>query len=141
MMNVQNEKCVMIIDENQPIGIIANTTAILGITMGMKNNDVVGDDVADKDSNMHMGIIKFPVPILKGSKELIKELRTELFSEKYSDLMVADFSELAQGCKTYDEYIDKMADCSETDLSYIGIAICGNKKKINKLTGNLPLLR
>ena len=140
-MNVQNEKCVMIIDENLPIGIIANTAAILGITLGMKMPDVVGEDVSDLNGNMHMGIIKFPVPILKGNNELIKELRSKLFSAEYDDLTVVDFSDLAQSCKTYDEFMDKMADCSETTLSYIGIAICGNKKKINRLTGNLPLLR
>ena len=140
-MNVQNEKCVLIIDENLPVGIMANTAAILGITLGMKMPGVVGDDVADKDGNVHIGIIKFPVPILKGNKELIKELRSKLFSAEYNDVMVADFSDLAQSCKTYNEFMDKMADCPEKDLSYIGIALCGNKKKINKLTGNLPLLR
>jgi len=34
-----------------------------------------------------------------------------------------------------------MANTSEAKLNYIGIAICGNKKQINKLTGNMPLLR
>jgi len=34
-MNVENEKCVIVVDENLPLGIIANTAAILGITMGM----------------------------------------------------------------------------------------------------------
>ena len=33
-MNLQNEKCVMVIDENLPLGIIANTAAIMGITLG-----------------------------------------------------------------------------------------------------------
>lgn len=33
-MNVENEKCVIVVDENLPLGIIANTAAILGITMG-----------------------------------------------------------------------------------------------------------
>ncbi len=33
-MELQNEKCVMIIDENMPLGIIANTAAIMGITLG-----------------------------------------------------------------------------------------------------------
>ena len=33
-MDLQNEKCVMIIDETLPLGIIANTAAILGITLG-----------------------------------------------------------------------------------------------------------
>ena len=33
-MNLQNEKCVMVIDENLPLGLIANTAAIMGITLG-----------------------------------------------------------------------------------------------------------
>lgn len=140
-MNVQNEKCVMIIDENLPVGIIANTSAILGITLGMKMPDVVGNDVIDRDGNVHMGIIKLPVPVLKGNNEQIKELRSKLFSDEYNDLTVVDFSDLAQNCKFYEEFVDKMSDCPESALTYIGIAICGNKKKINKLTGNLPLLR
>lgn len=140
-MNNRAEKCVMIIDESLPVGIIANTAAILGITLGMKNPDAVGADVTDLNGNSHMGIIQFPVPILKGSKEIIRNIRSRLFFDEYDDLTAVDFSELAQGCKTYDEFIDKMADCAEKDLSYIGIALCGNKKKINRLTGNLPLLR
>ncbi len=35
-MNVENEKCVIIVDENLPLGIIANTAAILGIIMKAK---------------------------------------------------------------------------------------------------------
>lgn len=140
-MNVENEKCVIVVDENLPLGIIANTAAILGITMGMKMPDVVGNDVLDLEGNPHMGIIQFPVPILKGNTEILKSIRTKLFDPQFSELTVADFSDLAQGCKTYDEFTHKMASTSESELNYIGIAICGNKKQINKLTGNLPLLR
>ena len=35
-MDLQNEKCVMVIDEHLPLGIIANTAAIMGITLGKK---------------------------------------------------------------------------------------------------------
>lgn len=139
-MNIENEKCVMIIDENLPRGMIANTAAILGITMGMKKPDVVGLDAADKEGNQHMGIIQFPVPILKGNEKILRQLRVKLFSEEYADLTVVDFTKLAQGCKTYDEFLLKMVECSEEDLSYIGVAICGNKKKVHKLTGSMPLL-
>ena len=69
-MDLQNEKCIMVIDEHLPLGIIANTAAIMGITLGKK-----------------------------------------------------------------------MKEVSEIDLNYFGIAICGSKKKINKLTGSVPLLR
>ena len=33
-------------------------------------------------------------------------------------LTVVDFSDLAQGCRTYDEFIEKMKDVSETELNY-----------------------
>ena len=140
-MNVENEKCVIVVDENLPLGIIANTAAILGITMGMKMPDVVGNDVLDLEGNAHIGIIQFPVPILKGNTEILKKLRTRLFEPQFSELTVVDLSDLAQGCKTYNEFIGKMANTSESKLNYIGIAVCGNKKQINKLTGSMPLLR
>ena len=140
-MNVENEKCVIVVDENLPLGIIANTAAILGITMGMKMPDVVGNDVLDLEGNAHMGIIQFPVPILKGNTKILKKLRTRLFEPQFSELTVVDFSDLAQRCKTYNEFIGKMANTSESRLNYIGIAVCGNKKQINKLTGSMPLLR
>ena len=140
-MNVENEKCVIVVDENLPLGIIANTAAILGITMGMKMPDVVGNDVLDLEGNAHIGIIQFPVPILKGNTEILKKLRTRLFEPQFSELTVVDFSDLAQGCKTYNEFTHKMANTSESKLNYIGIAVCGNKKQINKLTGSMPLLR
>lgn len=140
-MNAENEKCVMIVDEKLPIGLISNTAAILGITIGMKMPYVVGNDVLDSDGHLHMGIIRFPVPILKGNPQTLKALRTKLSEPQFSELTVVDFSDLAQRCKTYDEYTHKMANTSETELNYIGIAICGNKKQIGKLTGNLSLLR
>lgn len=140
-MDLQNEKCVMIIDENLPLGIIANTAAIMGITIGKRMPDVVGTDVVDKTGNEHLGIIAFPVPILKGNPVLIKEIREKLYEPDYSDLMVVDFSELAQGCKTYEEFIGKMHLVEEKELEYLGIAICGSRKKVNKLTGSMPLLR
>ena len=140
-MDLQNEKCVMVIDEHLPLGIIANTAAIMGITLGKEMPEVVGSDVTDKTGNEHLGIIEFPVPILKGNAESIKEIRQKLYEPDFSDLTVVDFSDLAQSCKTYDEFIEKMKKVAEIDLNYFGIAICGAKKKINKLTGSIALLR
>lgn len=140
-MDLRNEKCVMIIDENLPLGIIANTAAILGITLGKEMPEVVGANVADQSGNEHLGIIEFPVPILKGSPEIIKAIREKLYQPDFRDLTVVDFSDLAQGCKTYDEFISKMGNVSESALQYLGLAICGAKKRINKLTGSMPLLR
>lgn len=140
-MDLANEKCVMIIDENLPLGIIANTAAIMGITLGKAMPEVVGADVMDQSGNKHLGIIEFPVPILKGNAEIMKEIREKLYQPGFEDVTVVDFSDLAQGCKTYDEFIEKMKQVQEETLSYMGIAICGPKKKVNKLTGSMGLLR
>lgn len=140
-MEKQNTKCVMVIDEALPTGLIANTAAILGITLGSKMPEVVGTDVADQSGGLHLGIIEFPVPVLRGSPETIRQLRETLFQPEYSSLTVVDFSELAQGCKTYSEFIEKMSQTPENALRYFGIALCGPRKKVDHLTGSLPLLR
>ncbi len=140
-MDRQNEKCIMIIDESLPRGFIANAAAIMGITLGKKMPEVVGADVTDQDGFEHLGIIEFPVPILRGTRSDIRQIREKLYQPDFQDLTVVDFSDLAQGCKTYDEFIEKMGRVSESTLQYFGIAICGPRKKVNQLTGSMPLLR
>nr|WP_300869354.1 DUF2000 domain-containing protein [uncultured Acetatifactor sp.] len=113
----------------------------MGITLGKQMPGVVGADVYDRTGNGHLGIIEFPVPILKGNVEVIKSIREKLYEPEFSDLTVVDFSDLAQGCKTYDEFTTKMKDVPERSLNYYGVVICGAKKKVNKLTGSMALLR
>ena len=43
-MNLQNEKCVIVVDEELPLGIIANTAVILGITLGKTMPEAVGPE-------------------------------------------------------------------------------------------------
>lgn len=140
-MDWRNETCVMVLDESLPLGIIANTAAILGITLGKKLPEAVGADVADQSGREHLGIIGFPVPILRGSRPVIKQIREKLYQPDFQELTVVDFSDLAQGCKTYDEFLEKMSRTPESTLQYLGIAICGARKKVHKLTGSMPLLR
>ena len=140
-MSNKAEKCVMVIDSELPTGVIANTSAILGMTLGKRFPEQVGNDVTDASEKTHLGIITVPVPILKGSREMLKELRENLYKTEFNDLTVVDFSDVAQGCITYDEYISKAAEIPEKDHVYLGLAICGDRKKVNKLTGSMPLLR
>lgn len=140
-MDWKEEKCVMILDESLPLGLIANTAAIMGITLGKRLPEVVGADVADRSGNVHLGIIEFAIPVLKASCDTIKAVREQLYRPEYQELTVVDFSDLAQRCKTYDEFIGKMEQVSEDALRYFGVAICGPKKKVNQLTGSMPLLR
>ena len=140
-MDVKNEKCVLVLDETMPAGILANTAVILGITLGKKRGDMAGQDVTDQNGNVHPGIVECPVPVLRSTPEALHELRKKLYEPMYQELTVVDFSDLAQSCLNYEDYTEKMAREPEDSLGYFGIGLCGSKKLVNKLTGSLPLLR
>lgn len=135
------EKCVMILDETLPLGLLCNTAAILGVTLGRQIPGLVGCDVADGDGEIHLGITELPIPILKAPPEGLRALRTRLRQPEFRDLTVADFSGLAQSCRTYDEFRRRMAQTPEGALRYIGLVLSGGRKQVNQLTGSLPLLR
>lgn len=140
-MEQQHEKCVVVLDETLPAGLAANAAAIMGITLGRQMPEVVGADVTDQSGRLHRGIIMFPVPVLKSSPEELRAIREKLYQPEFQELSAVDFSDLAQGCKTYEEFTGKMAQTPEADLRYLGVALCGPQKKVNKLTGHMPLLR
>ncbi|MFB6468441.1 DUF2000 domain-containing protein [Cytobacillus sp. Hz8] len=134
-------KCVMVIDSELPTGLIANTAAVLALTLGKKMEETIGPTVIDGSGNSHEGITTIPIPILKGDSLKIKELRDKGFNEEFSDLLVVDFSHIAQTTNHYEEYTQKIAAFTADDLDYLGLALYGDKKKVNKLTGSLGLLR
>lgn len=135
-LSTKTEKCVVVIDEDLPVGLAANTAAILGISLGKRCPALVGSDVRDKDGRLHTGVIETPVPILKASSDAL----AALYAAACGTLTVLDFSALAQSCRTYDEFIQRMAATHTDGLHTIGLALLGPKKQINALTGHLPLL-
>jgi len=137
-MSNQSKKVVIVIDADLPLGLIANTAAVLALTIGRQVEDIHGPDVYDGSGELHVGITMVPIPILKGTAEKIKPLRESAINE---GLFVVDFSDAAQTTTTYDDYTQKIATATACDLQYLGIAMYGNAKPINKLTGSMPLLR
>lgn len=138
---MNEEKCVLVLDENLSLGVAANTAAILGVTLGRNLPELVGRDVTDGSGAKHLGIVEHPVPVLRGSPEAIKTLRQRLYQPEFREVTAVDFSELARRCLTYDEFTRRMTDTPEGALEYLGVAVCGPKKQVNRLTGSLPLLR
>ena len=137
-MNVQNKKVVIVIDANLPLGLIANTAAVLALTLGKRVEHILGPDVYDASGLLHVGITTVPIPILKGTAEKLRSLRESAIDER---LLVVDFSDAAQTTTTYEAYTEKISTAITNDLLYLGIAIYGDSKLVNKLTGSMPLLR
>ncbi len=138
---IEETKCALIIDESLPLGLIANTAAILGAALGKNNPGLLGEHVTDGSGIDHLGIVKLPIPILKGNAELLHQLRQKLLTDEFNDILTVDFTDVAQGIHTYEEFIETFQSTAAFDYRYFGIGVCGDKKKVARLTGSLGLLR
>ncbi|EOH8749951.1 DUF2000 domain-containing protein [Enterococcus faecalis] len=136
---MQKKKLVIIVDNSFPLGIIANTTAVIGMSLGAKYPNLIGESVMDASGFSHEGVVEIPIPILQGDKNKIFKIFNKAIHTE--ELSVIGFTTLGQKCKNYSEYVEKLSFEESEVLEYIGIGIAGDAKSINKLTGSLPLYR
>ena len=80
-----------------------------------------------------------PVPVLRSNAQELRALRARAAADEA--LFVVDFTDVAQKCRDYGEYVRRLGDASQAELDYLGIALVGEAKRVNRLTGSLPLLR
>ena len=134
-------KCVIVVDQTLPVGLIANASAVLAMSIGSHIEGIIGDNVLDRDGTLHRGITRVGIPVLKGDEELIRSLRHRLLKLDAENIFFVDFCDVAQKSRDYGHYTDRMQKTPAERLNYVGIAICGPDKKIRSLTGNIGLLR
>ncbi|MFI5610527.1 DUF2000 domain-containing protein [Amycolatopsis sp. NPDC051903] len=132
-------KCAIVVSEELPAGLAANAAAVLSITLGHRVDGLVGADVKDADGVAHPGIVGLPIPILNAAREKIATIVQAAVEE--GELFFVSFTSLAQSCRTYDEYTEKMSVTSTAGLDTIGVGLHGPPKRVNRLVGALPLLR
>lgn len=134
-------KVVMIIDKELPVGLIANTAAVLGASLGRMVADLVGGDLTDADGNLHLGITTRNIPILGATGEQIRAIRARLYEGGFAAVATVDFNNIAQRSLDYGDYGRLLAVAGGDTLAYLGICLYGPLKKVNSLTGSIGLLR
>ncbi|MEK7571406.1 MAG: DUF2000 domain-containing protein [Patescibacteria group bacterium] len=140
MQTTKDFKIVMVIDEALPLGLIANTAAVLALSLGKEVKDFIGEDLTDKEGIVHAGLTGQPVPILKKNTDGLRELKKKSLQYK-DDLFTVDVTDVAQKSKEYADYKEKLKDKTLDELTFLGIAFAGPTKLVTSLTGNLRLLR
>jgi len=135
----ESTKCIMVIDLGLPVGLRVNTAGLLGATLGRRLERIIGQDVVDASGENHVGILNVPLHILSADAETIKAIREKAM--KTEGLLIVDFTETAQREVRYEDYAGKLTATPAGELRYLGVALYGPKKAVNKLVGNLPLLR
>lgn len=133
-------KSAILVADHLPTGLAVNAASVLSVTLGAKVDNLVGKDVKDSNGILHPGVIYTPLPILRHSAAGISEVLSSVTDDE-DDMFFATFSSLAQSCKTYDEYIDRMGQVGTAEIDLVGIALYGPKKRVNKLVGSLALFK
>lgn len=110
-----------------------------GISFGRTTESLVGPDRQSFDSVNYPGVIYSPLPILLAPGETLQTLQH--LAEKDAEIYAMPFSALAQSCKTYHEYGERISSVSSDNIELVAIGLIGPKKNIAKLTGNLPLYK
>ncbi|WP_257229710.1 DUF2000 domain-containing protein [Leuconostoc sp. DB-1] len=132
-------KCVVIVDPELPIGLVANTASILGCSLGKAHPEINGEDTYDKNDQLYPGIVNIPIPILKADSNKINEIHRQ--ANQYEEIEVISFVDVAQQVNNYEEYKAKLKQSTDEDLNFLGICLYGSEKKVNHFSGSLPMLR
>lgn len=132
-------KCVIVLDQDLPVGLLANSSAVLALTLGKMVEGILGPDIQDGSGTIHKGITNTVLPILKTEKANLTTIREK--ANEFPDVIVVDFSDVAQRTKNYEDYTEQLQATMSNDLRYLGVALYGPKKVIASLTGSLALLR
>jgi hypothetical protein len=133
-----SERCVIIVDEALPAGLAANAAAVLALTLGARQPDLVGADFVDADAQPHPGLIPIGLPVLRAARLDLVEIRRRAAADGVS---VVDFPAFGQQTNDYDEFRGMVAATPSAELSYLGVALSGPRRAVGRLTGRLALLR
>ena len=137
--DANTQRCTIVIDQQLPAGLAMNAASVIGISFGKLIGNLVGVDQSSADGVHYPGVIVAPLPVLLAEGNTLRELQQA--SSADGEIFALPFSALAQSCKTYAEYGERIASTQSEHIELVAIGLVGPKKKISRLTGNLKLYR
>ncbi|MBX9295637.1 DUF2000 domain-containing protein [Chromobacterium piscinae] len=131
-------RCAIIVDPDLPLGVIANTAAVLAMSLGKRHPELVGQDLPDARGQPRTGITTVPMPVLKAGADQLRALRAAACK---AELTLVELASATRATRSYQEYAAALASTPEEEIQYQGLALCGPGKRVRQLTGSLGLLR
>lgn len=132
------ERCVIVVDASLPPGLAANAAAVVALTVGQRHPGLVGAPLIDASGQAHPGLIPIGIAVLSAPAEALAGLRAKAVQ---GGCDVVDFPVQGQQTTDYQAFIEAVAQVSEEELRYLGLALLGPRKAVGKLVGNLALLK
>jgi hypothetical protein len=137
---MSENKCVIVVDPNLPLGTLANAIAVLSSSLGRAVPGMIGTDLLDHAGSPRRGITTLAIPILKGSPEQLGRMREALKAAE-PELTVIDLISATRHTRSYTEYAAELSATTIDKLAYFGLALHGPHKLVKQYTGSLALLR
>jgi hypothetical protein len=132
------KKLVIVVNEVLGQGTAANVIGLLGISLGHHVPDIVGEDVKDADGQVHPGMSMLGLPVLAAGPETVNAVYWAAVQR--GDLQVFDVTDAAVASRNYDAFTTRLQDPT-ADWSVLGLAVCGERRSVDSVTGQLRLLR
>jgi hypothetical protein len=131
------DKGVIVLSDTLPIGLKSNIAAVMGMSLGRYRPDLVGPMVKTADGTELPGITTIPVPVLTADEDTL----ARLFVDARDLEIVVPFGTAALTTKNYADYQAKLEELTDSEQGIRGLLLLGPKKPVNKLVGQLALLR
>ena len=136
-MSKKPEKCVFILSEKLSKGLALNCTALLGSSLGGQYPGLIGENFEDADGVFHMGLLSFPVAILKAREEELIQIRHNAL--ELENTKCIDLTNVSQESMKYEELVERASKTRFSAFKYIALSLYGDPDEINDLTRNLKL--
>ena len=130
-------RCVIVLAKELPPGRAANAAAVIALTIGQRHPALVGLPLVDANGFEHPGLIPIGIAVLAAGQDEIAQVRQQGLAIGCD---VVSFPVEGQQTKDYQAFMATVAEIPTADLHYVGVALIGQKKPINKIVGALSLL-
>ncbi len=129
-----NRIAIILAPELKP-GQMANRSAVLAA----RHPEIVGPALTTADGHRLEGITKVPMAVL-AARDLADVQRLTLKANQLGCSLMVYLSR-AQGLRSYEAYQASIARDRFEELDVDAVILYGPKKRVNKVTGNLSLMR
>lgn len=131
------ERCVIVLNQDLPLGNIANAAAVLALTLGQRHPMLVGEVLADSHGQCWPGLIPIGISVLAASEEQLSALLQQSHATEVDRIL---FPVDGQQTTNYAQFLASVANRPSSEWRLLGIALAGEKKTVRKLTAKLNLL-
>lgn len=132
-------RLAIVVSPDQPLGLLANTVATIGVGLAAKHPGLGGVALTDAAGTSIYCSADRPVPILQSDAVGLQNLLKRAQSNEETTCVA--FPVFARSLHEFFEYEEAFPSRTLSEEDIAGIGICGPSKAIRSLTGAFKLLR